>query len=66
MLAGANGSGICLSMRSCVRGVASLHYDKRASGPHVAENLPRLADKPSMASHLNELAASIVARHLRR
>ncbi|MBS1673330.1 MAG: alpha/beta fold hydrolase [Actinobacteria bacterium] len=59
MLPGTNGSGRLLAEALADGGIASLRYDKRASGPHVVENLPRLAGTFSMASHLAELVAAI-------
>ncbi|OZB79986.1 alpha/beta fold hydrolase, partial [Microbacterium sp. 13-71-7] len=56
---GTNGSGRLLAESFAERGFASVRYDKRASGPHVVENLPRLAGTFSMASHLAELAAAL-------
>src|SRR5262245_46434039 len=40
-------------------GIASLRYDKRASGPHVRENMQALTGKMSMRSHLDELAGAV-------
>lgn len=48
MLPGTNGSGRLLAESLAEHGFASLRYDKRASGPHVVENLPRLAGTFSM------------------
>ena len=59
MLPGTNGSGRLLAESLAEHGFASLRYDKRASGPHVVENLPRLAGTFSMASHLAELTAAL-------
>ena len=61
MLPGTNGSGKLLAEALAENGFASLRYDKRASGAHVVENLPRLAGTFSMASHLAELTAAIDA-----
>ena len=61
MLPGTNGSGRLLAEFFAEHGFASLRYDKRASGPHVVENLPRLAGTFSMASHLAEVAAAVGA-----
>jgi pimeloyl-ACP methyl ester carboxylesterase len=61
LLPGTNGSGRLLAEALADAGFASLRYDKRASGPHVAENLPRLSGRLSLASHLDELAAAIGA-----
>jgi uncharacterized protein len=59
LLPGENGSARLLADALADAGVASLRYDKCASGPHVAENLPMLAGKMSMASHLDELIAAV-------
>lgn len=59
LLPGRNGSGRLLSELLAEAGVASLRYDKRASGPYVAENLPALIGKMSMQSHLDELVAAV-------
>jgi pimeloyl-ACP methyl ester carboxylesterase len=40
-------------------GIASLRYDKRASGPHVRETIPQLIGKITMQSHVDELAGAI-------
>lgn len=40
-------------------GIASLRYDKRASGPDVAESARILFGKFSMQSHLEELVAAV-------
>ena len=59
LMPGTNGSGRLLAEVLAARGYASIRYDKRASGPHVIENLPRLVGTFSMASHLAELAAAV-------
>ncbi len=59
LMPGTNGSGRLLAEVLAARGYASIRYDKRASGPHVIENLPRLVGTFSMASHLGELAAAV-------
>ncbi len=61
LLPGANGSASLLAAALAEAGIASLRYDKRASGPHVAENLPGLIGRLSMASHLDELVAAVTA-----
>ena len=40
-------------------GIASLRYDKRASGPDAAQNMRVLAGTISMESHLEELAGAV-------
>ncbi|MGQ7310326.1 alpha/beta hydrolase [Microbacterium arabinogalactanolyticum] len=59
LLPGDNGSAVLLAEYLAVAGIASLRYDKRASGPHVAENIPRIAGRMSMQSHLDELVAAV-------
>jgi alpha-beta hydrolase superfamily lysophospholipase len=61
MLPGTNGSGRLLAEVFAENGLASIRYDKRASGPHVRENLPRLAGTFSMSSHLAEVVAAVDA-----
>ena len=61
LLPGANGSGRLLAEAFALAGIASLRYDKRASGPHVMENLPKLTGTMSMRSHLDELVAAVRA-----
>jgi hypothetical protein len=58
MLTGDNGSGGLLADVLADAGLASLRYDKRASGPHVMENLPAMIGRISMQSHLDELVAA--------
>ena len=59
LLPGANGSARLLAEALAGAGIASLRYDKRASGPHVRENMQALFGKVSMQSHLDELAAAV-------
>lgn len=59
LLPGTNGSGRLFAEAFAQAGIASLRYDKRASGPHAMENLPRLMGKMSMRSHLDELACAV-------
>ncbi|MDQ4213039.1 alpha/beta hydrolase family protein [Microbacterium sp. ASV81] len=61
LLPGTNGSGRLLAEELAENGFASMRYDKRASGPHVMQNLPRLSGTFSMASHLAELGAAVDA-----
>jgi uncharacterized protein len=58
LLPGANGSARLLAAALAQVGIASLRYDKRASGPHISENMPALIGKISMQSHLDELAGA--------
>ena len=59
LLAGSNGSARLLAEALGRAGIASLRYDKRASGPHVRETIPLLIGKMSMQSHLDELAGAV-------
>ena len=61
LLPGANGSGKLLAEAFALAGIACLRYDKRASGPHLKENLPKLTGTMSMRSHLDELVAAVQA-----
>lgn len=66
LLPGDNGSAKLLAEALADAGIASLRYDKRASGPHAAENVPQLVGRMSMQSHLDELVAavgSLVTQH---
>lgn len=59
LLPGANGSARLLADALAQAGIASLRYDKRASGSHIRENMPALIGKISMQSHLDELAGAV-------
>jgi hypothetical protein len=59
LLPGSNGSGRLLADAFAGAGIASLRYDKCASGPHAAENIPRMTGRVSMQAHLNELVAAV-------
>lgn len=59
LLPGSNGSARLIAEALAAAGIASLRYDKRASGPHVRENMQSLIGKMSMQSHLDELASAI-------
>ncbi len=59
LLPGTNGSARLLANALTKKGFVTLRYDKRAAGPHVRENLPRLVGKMSMQGHVNELAGAI-------
>lgn len=59
LLPGSNGSARLLAEALAQVGIASLRYDKRASGPHVRENMPTLIGKLSMQSHVDELAGAV-------
>ncbi len=59
LLPGKNGSGKLLAEALASQGFLTLRYDKRASGPHVQENLPKMIGKISMQSHLDELLGAV-------
>ncbi len=59
LLPGTNGSARLLAEELARAGIASLRYDKRASGPHTSENVPLLIGKMSMQSHVDEFAEAV-------
>lgn len=59
LIPGSNGAGALLARALTERGFITLRYDKRASGPHVAEIIPLMAGKISMLGHLKELAGGV-------
>src|SRR5512138_1689498 len=59
LLPGSNGSARLIAEALAAAGIASLRYDKRASGPRAAETMPKLIGKLSMQSHLDELAGAV-------
>src|SRR5258706_6081625 len=59
LLPGTNGSARLIAEALARAGIASLGYDKRASGPHARENVPLLIGKLSMQSHVDELAGAV-------
>ena len=59
LLPGSNGSARLLAEALAQAGIASLRYDKRASGPHVRENMAVLIGKMSMQSHVDELTGAV-------
>ena len=61
LLPGTNGSGRLLAEALADAGIASLRYDKRASGPHGVANATAMLGRMSMASHLDELVAAVGA-----
>jgi pimeloyl-ACP methyl ester carboxylesterase len=65
LLIGHNGSGRLFAEAFANAGIASLRYDKRASGPDAIESARALFGKLSMRSHLEELVAavSVLAGH---
>ncbi|UUT36418.1 alpha/beta hydrolase family protein [Microbacterium elymi] len=61
LIPGSNGSARPLAEALADAGLVSMRYDKRASGPYVAENLPALVGRMSMQSHLDEIVAAVGA-----
>jgi pimeloyl-ACP methyl ester carboxylesterase len=59
LLPGSRGSARLIAEVLARAGIASLRYDKRASGPHARENAPALLGKHSMQSHTDELAGAV-------
>jgi pimeloyl-ACP methyl ester carboxylesterase len=59
LLPGPNGSARLLAEALAQAGIASLRYDKRASGPRARENMQVLFGKMSMQSHLDELVSAV-------
>jgi pimeloyl-ACP methyl ester carboxylesterase len=59
LLPGANGSAKLLAEALASRGFLTLRYDKLGSGPHVKENLPKLAGKVSMRTFMDELTGAV-------
>jgi alpha-beta hydrolase superfamily lysophospholipase len=61
IIPGSNGSGRLLAESLAGKGFVTLRYDKRASGPHAAENAALLTGKVSLQSHVDELAGAVAA-----
>jgi alpha-beta hydrolase superfamily lysophospholipase len=59
LLPGSRGSARLIAEVIARAGIASLRYDKRASGPHAQDNARALIGKLSMQSHLDELAGAV-------
>jgi uncharacterized protein len=59
LLPGTNGSARLIAEELAAAGYASLRYDKRASGPHVRENIGRMIGKVSMQGHVAELEGAV-------
>lgn len=59
LIPGKNGSAKLLAEELATRGILTLRYDKRASGPHVKENIPKMMGKISMQSHMEELSGAV-------
>src|SRR5579872_5509462 len=58
-LPGSNGSARLIAEALAKAGIASLRYDKRASGPRARENVRALVGQLSMQSHVEELAGAV-------
>lgn len=61
LLPGSNGSAELIAEELARAGFASVRYDKRASGPHVRENMGRMIGKVSMQGHVEELEGAVRA-----
>jgi pimeloyl-ACP methyl ester carboxylesterase len=59
IISGTNGSAALYAQVLSEAGFVTLRYDKRASGPHVQENVTHLIGKISMQGHLEELAGGV-------
>lgn len=59
LLPGDNGSGRLIANVLAENDIASLRYDKRGSGPHVADNVQKLMGRVSMQSHVDELRDAV-------
>jgi len=59
LIPGTNGSAALLAQVLTEQNFITLRYDKRASGPHVQENVPKMLGKISMESHREELAGGV-------
>ncbi len=59
LLPGKNGSARLLAEALADAGYASLRYDKRAAGPHAAENMQVLEGSLSMQTHREEYASAV-------
>jgi uncharacterized protein len=59
LLPGSNGSARLIAEVLGQASIASLRYDKRASGPRAIENVKVLMGKVSMQSHLEEFAGAV-------
>jgi uncharacterized protein len=59
LLPGTNGSARLLANALAEAGIASLRFDKRASGPRGPENMRRLVGAVSMRSHRDEFAGAV-------
>jgi uncharacterized protein len=59
LIPGTNGSAALLAQVLTDQSFVTLRYDKRASGPHAQENMPKMLGKISMESHRAELAGGV-------
>lgn len=59
LIPGTNGSAVLLAQALTAQDFITLRYDKRASGPHVRENMQHLMGKISMQGHREELAGGV-------
>ncbi len=59
LIPGTNGSAALLAQTLTALNFITLRYDKRASGPHVRENMQQLLGKISMQGHREELAGGV-------
>ncbi len=59
LLPGSNGSARLLADALAQAGIASLRYDKRASGAHAMENMKALVGRLSMQSHVDEFTGAV-------
>jgi uncharacterized protein len=59
LIPGTNGSAALLARVLTDQNFITLRYDKRASGPHIRENVQRLMGRISMQGHREELAGGV-------
>jgi uncharacterized protein len=59
LIPGENGSARLLAEELACAGLASIRYDKRASGPHARENMQHFVGRLSMQSHVDEFAGAV-------
>ncbi len=59
LLPGINCSARLLADSLTHKGFMTLRYDKRVTGPHAQENVPRLVGKMSRQSHVDELVGAV-------
>lgn len=61
LLPGTNGSALLIAQALARAGIASLRFDKRASGPHAVDNARALFGTFSLQSHVDEVSAAVNA-----